>query len=51
MLARLLDRIVIAQSAHERASASYTFVPTERVLTGLMQAEFVPVEARRHTLG
>ncbi len=38
---------VFAQSAHERTSASYTFVPTERVLTGLMQAGFVPVEARQ----
>jgi hypothetical protein len=25
----------------------YTFIPTERVLTGLMQAGFVPVEARQ----
>jgi hypothetical protein len=38
---------VFAQSAHERMSDSYRFIPTERVLTGLMQAGFVPVEARQ----
>src|SRR5258705_8939585 len=38
---------VFAQSAHERTSANYRFVPTEPVLTGLMQAGFVPVEARQ----
>ena len=38
---------VFAQSAHERTSGSYRFIPTERVLTGLMQAGFVPVEARQ----
>jgi hypothetical protein len=38
---------VFAQSAHERMSRSYRFIPTERVLTGLMQAGFVPVEARQ----
>jgi hypothetical protein len=45
---------VFAGSAHERTSSAYTFVPTERVLVGLMQAGFVPVEARqtraRHSL-
>jgi hypothetical protein len=31
-------------------SARYTFIPTERVLSGLMQAGFVPVDARQaHT--
>jgi hypothetical protein len=41
---------VFAMSAHERTSAKYTFIPTERVLTGLMSAGFVPVEARQtHT--
>lgn len=41
---------VFAHSAHERMSAKYTFVPSERVLSGLMQAGFVPVEARQtHT--
>jgi hypothetical protein len=38
---------VFAASAHERTSSNYTFIPTERVLTGLMQAGFVPVEARQ----
>ena len=38
---------VFAESAHERTSPSYRFIPTERVLTGLMQAGFVPVEARQ----
>jgi hypothetical protein len=38
---------VFAESAHERTSSSYRFIPTERVLTGLMQAGFVPVEARQ----
>lgn len=38
---------VFAPSAHERMSAKYTFVPSERVLSGLMQAGFVPVEARQ----
>ena len=38
---------VFAESAHERTSSNYTFVPTDRVLTGLMQAGFVPVEARQ----
>jgi hypothetical protein len=38
---------VFAQSAHERTSSTYTFIPTERVLTGLMQAGFVPVDARQ----
>lgn len=38
---------VFAPSAHERTSAKYTFIPTERVLRGLMSAGFVPVEARQ----
>jgi hypothetical protein len=38
---------VFASSAHERMSAKYTFIPTERVLSGLMQAGFVPVDARQ----
>ena len=38
---------VFAQSAHESLSAKYTFIPTERVLTGLMSAGFVPVDARQ----
>ena len=38
---------VFAPSAHERMSPKYTFVPSERVLAGLMSAGFVPVEARQ----
>jgi hypothetical protein len=43
-------RAVFAPSAHERMSAKYTFIPTKRVLLGLMRAGFVPVDARQtHT--
>ena len=38
---------VFAEGAHERTSAKYTFIPTERVLTGLMNAGFEPVDARQ----
>lgn len=38
---------VFAESAHESLSLKYTFIPTERVLSGLMSAGFVPVEARQ----
>jgi hypothetical protein len=38
---------VFAPSAHEQMSSRYTFIPTERVLTGLMNAGFVPVDARQ----
>ena len=38
---------VFAESAHERTSSSYTFIPTDRILTGLMRAGFVPVDARQ----
>jgi hypothetical protein len=38
---------VFAESAHERTGPHYRFIPTEQVLTGLMQAGFVPVEARQ----
>ena len=38
---------VFAPSAHERLTAAYTFVPTERVLEALAQAGFFPVEARQ----
>ena len=38
---------VFAASAHERLSAKYTFVPSERVLAGLMSAGFLPVDARQ----
>ena len=39
-----------ASSAHEKMSSRYTFIPTSRILDGLMQAGFVPVDARQsHT--
>ncbi|HEY4367114.1 MAG TPA: DUF932 domain-containing protein [Steroidobacteraceae bacterium] len=38
---------VLAPLAHERMSAKYTFIPTQRVLSGLMQAGFTPVDARQ----
>ncbi len=38
---------VFAPGAHERLSPKYTFIPTERVLSGLMSAGFVPVDARQ----
>lgn len=44
---RVLAPAVFATSAHERMSSKYTFIPTERVLTGLIQAGFVPVDARQ----
>jgi Domain of unknown function (DUF932) len=38
---------VFASGAHERTSPSYTFLSTERVLTALASAGFLPVEARQ----
>ena len=38
---------VFASAAHEDLSSKYTFVPSERVLSGLMNAGFVPVDARQ----
>ena len=38
---------VFADSPHEALSSKYTFIPTGRVLTGLMSAGFVPVDARQ----
>jgi hypothetical protein len=38
---------VFAPGAHESLSEKYTFIPTERVLSGLMSAGFVPVEGRQ----
>jgi len=38
---------VFAPTAHERMSSRYTFIPTERVLNGLMIAGFVPVAAQQ----
>lgn len=45
----LLDRTpaVFASAPHERTSSKYTFIPTQRVLNGLMGAGFVPVDARQ----
>jgi hypothetical protein len=41
---------VFAPAAHEELSTKYTFLPTEQVLSGLMSAGFVPVDARQvHT--
>lgn len=41
---------VFAESPDDRLSSKYTFIPTERVLKGLISAGFVPVEARQaHT--
>jgi len=36
-----------APSAHQRMSSKYTFIPSERVLTGLINVGFMPVEARQ----
>jgi hypothetical protein len=44
---RMMAPAVFAAAAHERMSSKYTFIPTERVLTGLIQAGFVPVDARQ----
>lgn len=38
---------VFAPAAHERTSTAYTFISTERVLTALASAGFLPVEARQ----
>ncbi len=38
---------VFARSAHERVSAKYTFIPSSRVVEGLMSAGFLPVDARQ----
>ena len=38
---------VFAPTAHERMSSKYTFIPTEQVLSGLMRAGFMPVDARQ----
>jgi hypothetical protein len=38
---------VFAQSAHGCTTARYTFIPTERILHGLMGAGFVPVQANQ----
>jgi hypothetical protein len=38
---------VFAASAYEGMSSRYTFIPTERVLAGLINVGFVPVDARQ----
>jgi Domain of unknown function (DUF932) len=38
---------VFASGPHESTSSKYTFIPTERVLAGLMGAGFVAVDARQ----
>ena len=38
---------VFAPSAHERVSPKYTFIPSSRVVEGLMSAGFLPVDARQ----
>ena len=38
---------VFAPAAHERLSPKYTFIPSERILSGLMSAGFMPVDARQ----
>jgi Domain of unknown function (DUF932) len=38
---------IFAGSAHQRMSSKYTFIPTERVLMGLIDSGFVPMEARQ----
>jgi hypothetical protein len=41
---------VFACSAHARTSSAYTFISSERLLAGLMQVGFVPVQVRQtHT--
>lgn len=38
---------MFASTAHERTSRAYTFISTERLLEGLMQAGFLPVQVRQ----
>ena len=38
---------VFAESPYEEMSPRYTFIPSERVLSGLIAAGFVPVDARQ----
>lgn len=38
---------VFGPTAHERLSSRYTHISSERVLTGLMNAGFIPVDARQ----
>ncbi|HWZ63641.1 MAG TPA: DUF932 domain-containing protein [Steroidobacteraceae bacterium] len=45
----LRDRVpaAFAPTAHQRMSSAYTFISTERVLSALASAGFLPVEARQ----
>jgi hypothetical protein len=45
-LARSVRAAVFASAAHEELSTKYTFVPGERVLSGPINAGFVPVSRR-----
>jgi hypothetical protein len=38
---------VFATAPHEGLSSKYTFIPTQRVLAGLMQVGLVPVDVRQ----
>lgn len=44
---RLRAPAVFAGQAHQRMSARYGFIPTQRVLQGLLEAGFTPVDARQ----
>ena len=44
---RELAPAVFASSADERLSSRYTFIPTNKVLAGLINVGFVPVEVRQ----
>jgi hypothetical protein len=44
---RRMAPAVFAKEPDERTSETYTLIPTERVLVGLMQAGFIPVDARQ----
>ena len=44
---RMRAPAMFAECAGERTSPRYTFIPTQRVLDGLMSAGFLPVEARQ----
>lgn len=44
---RQLAPAVFASEAHTRTSPKYTFIPTERILSGLVDAGFEPVAAQQ----
>jgi hypothetical protein len=47
LLSRLILGVGQVSQADRHITVVATFIPTERVLTGLMNAGFVPVEARQ----